>query len=401
MTNELQSEIDPSGKTMVKFVDTICKEVGSRLAGTHAEKKAGDIIYDEFNSYCDEVTQEEFTCHPQGFLDFIRVVAFLYGLAILTYYYVNPIIASILIISALAIYVMQQNLLWEVVDFIFPEKTSYHVVGKIFPKNEAKKLVILSGHHDSAYEFPMFSKLGEKSSYIIISAVVISILNIILAFTKFIVVGNNKTLLNFIDLVQTILFIPGFILILTIALTLRSNTGVLGANDNLSAVAAVIQCGKVLSKNRLENTEVWLVSFAGEEHMRGSKRFVLRHFEELKKRDAMLLNLECLSAEKFLLATHEPMFLAKHSKKVINLVKNAANKLNIAIDVGVLPFAGSDSANFSRKGLHATTIFGLSKSGLPLYWHTLDDTPENLNGKTIAQGANIALQFVQDLDILK
>ncbi|MHA1330049.1 MAG: hypothetical protein ACTSR2_03120, partial [Candidatus Hodarchaeales archaeon] len=116
MTNELQSEIDPSGKTMVKFVDTICKEVGSRLAGTHAEKKAGDIIYDEFNSYCDEVTQEEFTCHPQGFLDFIRVVAFLYGLAILTYYYVNPIIARILIISALAIYVMRQNLLWEVVD---------------------------------------------------------------------------------------------------------------------------------------------------------------------------------------------------------------------------------------------------------------------------------------------
>ncbi|MHA1974249.1 MAG: M28 family metallopeptidase [Candidatus Hodarchaeales archaeon] len=398
MTNEDLTKIDPSGKTMINFIDNICKEVGPRLAGTPEEKRAGDIIYNKFKTFCDEVTQEEFSCHPQGFLDFIKIVAILYLLAVLSYYFIDPLVTIFLIIAALSIYVIQQNLLWEFVDFLFPKKTSYHIIGKIFPKKEAKKLVLLSGHHDSAYEFPLFSKLGEKSGIIVISAVAVSIFNIVFALIKLSISRKNNPAYSSIDILQSILFILGLILIFLITFTLHSNIVVLGANDNLSAVAAVLECGEILSNNKMENTEVWLISFAGEEHMRGSKRFVKRHFDELKTRNALLLNLECLSAEKFLLATSEPMFLAKHSNKVVTLVKNAADKLGISIDVGLLPFAGSDSANFSRKGLHAATIFGLSKTGLPSNWHTVNDTPENLNGKTIAEGANIALQFVRDID---
>ena len=400
---------------MIDFIQRICDEVGPRLAGSEEEKRAGNIIYDEFKEVSDEVTQEEFTCHPQGFLDFIWLTALVYLAGVVSYFLINPLLSSILIISALSIYVIQQNLLYEVVDFLFPKKTQYHIIGKIFPQKEPKKLVLLSGHHDSAYEFPLLSKLGGKSIILIILAVICSVLNILLGFAKTLLLffgGSSQSsnpfnfmrdiqqfsVIDIIDLLQIITFPIGVIVVMTLALFLRSNNVVMGANDNLTAVAAILECGKYLSQHKPDQTEIWLVSFAGEEHMRGSKRFVSRHYKELQEREAILLNLECLSADKFLVATAENMFLATHSPIVVEKVKQAAERVNVPVEVNPLRFAGSDAANFSRKGILATTLFGLTQTGVPNYWHTLEDTPDKLSGPSIANAVEVALQFVDDVD---
>lgn len=415
MEKSIIPRLDPSGKKMLDFIQRICDEVGPRLAGSAEEKKAGDIIYEELKQFCDEVEQEEFKCHPKGFLDFIWITALFYIAGMITYFLLDPMLSSLLLIIALSIYVVQQNLLYEVIDFLFPEETSFHIIGKIKPIQNPRKLVILSGHHDSAYEFPLLSKLGGKSTLLIILAVIGSILSIFLGLIKgfLIIIGytNQNTdpfrlirgiqqfsILDIIDLLQLIIFPIGTILVIILALFLRSNKVVLGANDNLTAVAAMLECGRFLSQHKPEKTEIWLISFAGEEHMRGSKRFVSRHYIELQERQALLLNLECLSADSFLVATAENMFLAKHSPLVFEKVTQAAKKVNIPVKVGPLRFAGSDAANFSRKGLFATTMFGLSKTGVPTGWHTLKDTPERLSGSSIAKATEIALQFVYDVD---
>ncbi len=409
--------MDPSGQKMVEFIQRICDEVGPRLGGSKEEQKAGDIIHDEFNTFCDEVEQEEFTCHPQGFLDSVRITALLYIAGVVVYFFIHPLLSSFLIISALTIYFIQINLLYEVVDFLFPKKTSFHVIGKIKPKQDPHNLVLLSGHHDSAYEFPLLSKFGTKSSYLIIIAVVISILNILLGLVKTLLITTGDfsqssdpfsyirdmqqfTVLDTIDWLQLTLFSIGTVLIMILVFFLRSNKVVLGANDNLTGVAAVLECGRYLAMNKPETTEVWLVSFAGEEHMRGSKRFVSKHFKELHERQALLLNLESLNAESYLLATAEFLYLAKLSPLVVEKVAQAAKKVNVPVKVEPMRFAGSDAANFTRKGLHATTLFGLSQNGMPIGWHSLKDTPDMLSGLNIARAAEIALQFVYDIDRL-
>ncbi|MFW9995803.1 MAG: M28 family metallopeptidase [Candidatus Odinarchaeota archaeon] len=423
MQGDKSHRIDPSGQSMVDFVNRICTEVGPRIGGSEEEKKAGNIIYDEFSTFCDEVERTEFTCRPGGFLDFIWVTTALYLAGFIAYFYFNPLLSVILIITGLAVYVIQQNFLYEVVDFLFSKISSFHVTGKLKPNQTPKKLVLLAGHHDSAYEFPLLGKLGGKSAYIIITAVLGCVFNILLGLIKtyFVFTGsaspvsdpflvlsdiqNVSTIYDLVDDLQLITFVIGTGIVLTLALFLRSNKVVMGANDNLTAVAAVIEIGKYLSKpeNQPKETEVWLVSFAGEEHMRGSKRFVSRHFDELKKREALLLNLETLSAESFLLATGENMFLAKHSPVVVEKVQQAFEKVQEVIgpldfEVKSLKFAGSDAANFSRKGLHAATIFGLTKEGTPPNWHTLEDTPDKLSGTDIAKVTEIALQFVYEVD---
>lgn len=417
MLKELKSRTDPSGQRMIDFIQKIFNEVGPRLAGSEEERKAGNIIYEELQDYCDEINQEEFTCRPGGFLDFIWVTALFYIAGVVAYFVIHPLLSSFLIFIGLGIYFAQQNLLYEVIDFLFPKKTEYHIIGKIKPREEPRKLVLLTGHHDSAYEFPLLSKLGGKSTILIILAVVLAVLSTLLGLLKTLAlisldqlfsqvdpfavirVLQNFTILYVIDLVQIIIFPIGTILVIILALYLRSNKVVFGANDNLTAVAAILECGRFLSQNKPDHTEIWLISFAGEEHMRGSKRFVSLHQKELQKRQGLLLNLECLSADLFLVATAENMFLAKHSPLVVEKVVQAANKVNVPVNVGPLRFAGSDAANFSRKGLHATTLFGLAKTGVPHYWHTLNDTPEKLSGSSIANAVEIALQFVYDVDL--
>ncbi|GAH40277.1 unnamed protein product, partial [marine sediment metagenome] len=47
----------------------------------------------------------------------------------------------------------------EFIDPLFKSKTSQNVVGRIYPKEEVKKILIFSGHHDSALEFNLLTHL--------------------------------------------------------------------------------------------------------------------------------------------------------------------------------------------------------------------------------------------------
>jgi len=133
--------------------------------------------------------------------------------------------------------------------------------------------------------------------------------------------------------------------------------GIPGSNDDLAGVGVVLEAGRYLSTNRLKNTEVWIVVFAGEGHMRGSKRFVKKYFDKLK--DSILFNFKRPSREYFLVATEERLFFAKHPQRAVEIAKRACERVGANFKVGPLPFAGGDAANFLRKGLHAVTMFGL------------------------------------------
>ncbi|AAB90663.1 MULTISPECIES: M28 family metallopeptidase [Archaeoglobus] len=376
----------------IEFIQKLCRECGPRLAGSEGERKCGDIIYEEMLQFCDEVEKEHFRSHPRGFLDYIWFTAGFYLAGVLLYLIGQPVLAGILMLAAFFIFLFQQCLHYEIIDFVFPEVEEFHVVGKIKPKSRAEKLAIISAHYDSPYEFPLLGRLKKKSFLIIGPAIAITLLTMFLSFAE----GAANISLAFI---QKPLMLIGSALLLLIAFTLRSSYVTLGANDDLAAIAAVLEAGRQLSRERPEKTEVWVVAFAGEEHMRGSKRFVQRHYDELKSRNAIMLALECPSADYFLIATEEKMYFAKHSPLAVEYAKKAAEKIDFDVRVAPLPFAGSDAANFSRKGLHAVSIFGHSaKDDAPYYWHTKQDIPENLREEPIMKASQLVKNFVYAID---
>jgi len=375
------------GEKVVDFVREVVKEYGPRLAGSEAELRAGELIYKLMSEFCDEVRKDWFVSRPRGFTDYIWVVFFLYLLGVTLCFMGLWFAIFVLTLLGLSIFVLQQCLHYEIVDFLFPKAREFHVVGKILPREAPKRKILLSAHYDSPYEFPLLSKLRMKSPLLILPTVAIVVITGLLGLLRY---------FYDVDAIQKPMLVVGASLLFIIAALLRSNKVSPGSNDDLAGVGVVLEAGRYLSANRLKSTEVWIVAFAGEEHMRGSKRFVEKHFDEL--RDSMLFNFECPSCDYFLVATEEKFFFAKHSLRAVEIARKACERVNATFKVGPLPFAGSDAANFSRKGLHATTIFGLASDGAPYYWHTLEDVPEKLKQDSITKAVEIAIEIAKVVD---
>jgi len=378
---------------MMVFIKRICEELGPRLGTTEGEKGAGMEIKREYEKFCDDTFLEEFECRPRGFLDFIRVSAFLFfvGAALYLFY---PVVTAALAALALLIFLLEQMFLKEAVDFIFPRGKSANIIGKIKPKKEAKYLVLLGSHHDSAYEFPIFNKLGRnviKFTYLTVGIIVLTILLAAVRFVDQLIGLGLQQALNILLVVP----LMGCVLVVYFALYLRSSRLILGANDNLSGVAVTLAIAKYLHKKRLKNTEVWVVSFGCEECMRGSKRFASKHAAELKQ--ACLVNFDSVGVGDLTIVDREKMFSATHSAEVCKMLQESARKAGFPMDIMSMDFGGTDAANFSKAGLKAATVIGLGEAFWKL-WHSLQDIPDIIVADNLSTCAEIGIEFIEDLD---
>jgi len=378
---------------MMVFIKRICEEIGPRLGTTEGEKRAGLEVKREYEKFCDETFLEEFECRPRGFLDFIKVSAFLFivGTALYLFY---PVVTVILAALGLLIFLLEQMFLKEAVDFLFPRGESANIIGKIKPRKEVKHLVLLGSHHDSAYEFPIFNKLGRnviKFTYLTVGTIIVTIL---LALVKFV---DQLLGLGLQHALNLLLVVPlaSCVLIVYFALYLRSSRLILGANDNLSGVAVTLAIAKYLHKKRPKNTEVWVISFGCEECMRGSKRFASKHAAELK--EASLVNFDSVGTGDLTIVDREKMFGATHSAEVYKMLQESARKAGFTVNIRSMDFGGTDAANFSKTGLKAATVIALGEAFWK-FWHSLRDVPDIIVAENLSTCAEIGIQFIEDLD---
>jgi hypothetical protein len=385
---------DTLGPRLKEFITQICEDIGPRIGTSKEERLAGAKIEEEYKRFCDSTFTEEFSCHPAAFLDSVRVLVAVYVVGLL-FYTIAPILTAIFGSLALIIFAAEMMYLKEVVDPLFPKRTGFNVYGKVLPKESTKQIVLVSGHHDSAYEFPIHERLGSMFPTFILLSIGLGLVTIIISILRQLLILFFPSLLSFIDwiiIVPVVSAIP----MLTSAFRLRSNKVVLGANDNLSAVAVTLGVGEWLQNNPLEHTEVWLVSFACEENMRGSKRFAARHKDELQ--GAYLLNFDSVGAGDLYVLTAEPMYTTKLTPELCDKVVAAAREDGIEVSVGVPSFGGTDASNFIKAGLYATSVVGISADGFIENWHSLNDTPEAIDDEVLVSAVRLAIAFLKRID---
>ncbi len=80
----------------------------------------------------------------------------------------------------------------------------------------------------------------------------------------------------------------------------KKNGGIVpGAADNLSACGVVVAMSRYLAQNPSDipaDTEVCFITFGSEEvGLRGSRRYVARHLDELRRMDVRVLNYEIIA----------------------------------------------------------------------------------------------------------
>jgi hypothetical protein len=249
---------------LTDFIREICEKFGPRLPGTAAETRAAHFIAETLRKSCDEVTVEKHRFSPKS-LDW-NVTVYLAGYlgALVTYLYL-PLLGAILIAAVLTVFLLTRLRGYEILEYLYPQGITRNVVAKVKAKEAPRKIVIFSGHHDSAYYTPLFEKPYIK----FFAPIVIFILgcHFALLLANITSLASEWHGLTWLAAVSWMLFaisaIGGLVFVI-FRIFLFRNIAVMGANDNLSGVAVAAAAAEHFATNRPERTEVWAVSFGGE-----------------------------------------------------------------------------------------------------------------------------------------
>ena len=155
------------------IVKAICTEVGHGLPGSPQERERAEMIKKKLEAYLgtENVSIEEFTLAPDASLSpfpgvLFMILAVLLNIATGLLKGVWPWLTAIavLALSILAplLFILEFILAYEVTDPLFPKKGSINVIGRLRKPGtkDVKRLLILSGHHDSAPENTWLRILG-------------------------------------------------------------------------------------------------------------------------------------------------------------------------------------------------------------------------------------------------
>lgn len=422
MNVEISKELDDY---MHNFVLKIVNEVGPRMPCSPQEAKAAQLIKEEFEKTCDHVVVEPFTCYPKAFLGWIKLDIILTLMSLIIYLIMQvmtefalllifAIISSIL--AFMPIIVVREEFFnyKEFIDPLFRKKPSQNVIGSFKSKGELKKILIFSSHMDTALEFKLLKLLGWWFIPIAFIGIFTMLIWFILSLVNliFIVLGllTLKSLL--LPAAIWILIIAGPCLVALFFFVPLGDKGnvVPGAVDNMSSCSIVQALARYLKKNRdviPENTEIRLISFGCEESgLRGSYRYAAAHLEELKKYDALVVNMDGTETpDKIRIVEFEPTTKTRHSEEVVQKLVVAARDVGIEAKragagkvekvAGKLS-GGSDAAAFSKAGIKASMINSADWINRSSYYHQSTDTPDKIQKGTLENTLKICISFIMN-----
>ncbi len=419
---EISSE---DSKYMYEIIQRIIEECGPRMPCSPQEAQSAEIIKGELEHVCEKAVIEPFSCNPRAFLGYIKVNIILVLMSFLTFFLIPLNLINywsyVMTFLSFCLNAIAFLIIWneffnyrEFIDPLFKSRKSQNVIGKISSEEELKKILIFSGHHDSALQFNLLTHL--KIGYPIIIFLGLGIMFLWLIVSTVILLLTLMGLffyeIFFIFVLSLFLIgTPAFIgLFFFVSFGKKANK-VPGAVDNLSAVAIVLAIGKYL-KNHKEiipkNTEIRLVSFGCEEAgLRGAYRYVKEHYDELIKYDAECVNMDGIhSKDNISIVDFEPTTRTKHSDVVVQKIINAAKNSEIKLQSSMLGGSskleklfgqitgGTDATAFSKAKIKAANISAMDLKQMLGFYHQPTDTVDKIEKGSLENVLKICISYI-------
>ncbi len=170
-----------------------------------------------------------------------------------------------------------------------------------------------------------------------------------------------------------------------------------GANDNLSAVAALLAVADELKRDPVPGVRVLLVSTGSEESFsEGMQAFGRRHFPELDPKQTEFLCLECLGGPTLIVLEAEGMLkMRQYPPAMREALAQAAARAGVPITRGIRTVAATDAIIALRAGYPTVTLASIAETKLPLNYHWPTDRPEALHWDTIEQAIAVCSSFLR------
>lgn len=394
--------LDKLTKDVLDETEKIVNKFGPRLAGTKSSLDTAQYLNEDGKKYSDKMVTEDFFIHKGAFLGWINILVISYVLGFIAFILNYEFITIILTIFSVLVLYFQFIRYLPIIDFLFPKKLAKNVYGIIEPKDEVKRQVIISGHHDSAYIFNFFVHQPKLYNLRVTGSILFVILSLLLGIIN--IVFSN----NILHIISTVILGLGLLLIIQMWF-FRSKKGTPGAGDNMVSSQIAFQLGKYFfslrgTDNELKHTRIIFASFdAEEEGLRGARAFVKENESMLKETKTYVLNIECLYDENSLFfLTSDINNTVKLSESLADKLIEVSDKLNIKThkkDIAVLT-GGTDAGEFGKIGVEATTIMGMpwTNDNRNNAYHTPNDTIDSVSFKAVSNTINIFYNFIKELD---
>ena len=383
------------------YVVTIVDACGPRISGSESDARGIELIRGFMGKSCDKVEVEEFDVAPRVLQRLTEMIT--YGVvAIFITFFISPVISLIIGLGSGIIFFSSRWYDREFIEKYLEKKKSENVIGMIKPKGEVKRRLIVSGHHDSAFNMTLLHRQFVWLTPVLEFFTTVSMLGMIALSVYAIAEGKL-----FYPIIPTRIWawtvLIGFFGVITSQIMrkgLVTDIPVEGANDNLSGVATALGMADYLSKNKPLNTEVLCISFGAEEpNTKGSQSFVKRHLKDLETVPTSILNFDMVGEEGTLRVVKKELEVkSTHSKAFVDFVCTAAQEGKVTVKPATLPFGNTDATPFSRRGFEATSIVRLDSSGLPGHWHTTEDSIKNVKEESLIECVELSKAVLTALE---
>ena len=165
-----------------------------------------------------------------------------------------------------------------------------------------------------------------------------------------------------------------------------------GANDNLAAVAVLVELARLLREAPVEGVRVLLVSTGSEESsMEGMRGWVARHGPALDRERTRIVVLEAIGSPELLLIEGEGMlWMTDYDADLRDFLEASAAEAGVPIRRGLRIGFATDALSALRGGLPVATLASCDEYKMPSNYHSQRDIPRNVDFETVAAGARVA-----------
>ena len=170
-----------------------------------------------------------------------------------------------------------------------------------------------------------------------------------------------------------------------------------GANDNLSAVAAVVALARELAERPPQGVRVILLSTGSEEgFMEGMQAFARRHFGSLERATTEFVCLECVGSPQLCIVEGEGMLrMRDYDERSRDALAAAGAAAGVELRRGLRTVAATDALIAHRAGYRACTLGGVDETKFPANYHWPSDTPDNVDWSSVEDAVRVCLEYVR------
>jgi peptidase M28-like protein len=283
---------------------------------------------------------------------------------------------------------------------VLPRRQTFNVVAGLGPA-EAERTIVFVAHHDAAHaglvfhpavpdtiaeRFPQIFERVDTSPPLMAPVIGGPILSALGALT-------GKRLLSKLG----VLFGAGSAAAM---LDIGMRDTVPGANDNGTAVVALLELARRLRDQPTEDVRVILLSTGSEESFsEGMKAFGERHFGELPREATFFACLEMLGAKHLLVLRGEGFLrMREYPPTALELIDGLAEELGIGLFPNLRLRNGTDGLEPMAAGYPTVALCSCTDFKQPGNYHWPDDTSEKVDFGTLANGVRLSEALIRRLD---